>query len=146
MANAPYTTYIGFGSDLGRSTDGSSYASVGNCQEITPPDSKASDKDISYVQMAAPWRQFQPGMIDPGECTFKLIYEKTRYALLFADFSARATRYWRVAFPDVLTTTGSTLNFQGYVNGLSEPMAIDDEVVVECKIKVSGQVTFTQAT
>jgi len=146
VPNAPYTTYIGFGADLMRSTDGSSYASVGNCQEIMAPDARASDKDISYVQMAAPWRQFQPGMVDPGECTFKIFYNAAKFAVLFGDFSARVARYWKVVFPDIVATSGSVLAFQGYVNGLSEPLAIDDEIIVECKIKVSGQVTFTQAT
>jgi hypothetical protein len=136
--------FLGYGCDLLLSTDGgSTYNTVGSVQDLNFPDLKATDVKTSSIQMALPWHTFQPGMGDGGTIKFKLFYAKTQYNTLLTAF--RKSYNWKIVFSD-LVSTASTLVFAGYLNDLSGPMPLDDAIMVDGTIKVSGAPTFTPGT
>jgi hypothetical protein len=146
---------IGYGSDFQRSTDGTTYNTVGKVLEITAPKSKV--KDIQMTNLLSPlgWHEFRAGLRDPGECSFKILFFKSDFNTIFTtDFSqvgigasslTSATRYWKTLFSDQTNTTPSQFICQGYINTFGTPMPLDDLVMADCTIHATGPVTFTQA-
>lgn len=130
--------FIGFGCDL--QLNGSS---IGSVVDINGPGIKAKDVDISYIQMPDVWRRFQAGLADGGEITFTLIYDKVKYNAILNNF--RVTNTYTIVFSDIVSTA-STEAMSGYINDISKKFPLDDLIVVDVKIKVSGKATFTQGT
>ncbi len=136
---------IGYGSDFQRSTDGNSYATVGQVTDLVPPKAKATTIQHSNLQSPGGFHEFRAGMRDGGQATFKILFKKTDFNTIFADWSSGTTRFWKVVFSD-LVSTASTLAFQGHIEELSVLNPMDDKVEAEVAIKVTGQVTFVQGT
>lgn len=131
--------FIGYGCDLQFNS-----VSVGSVVDMNGPGIKAKDVDVSFIQMADVWRRFQAGLADGGEITFTLIYDKVKYnTLLTTNFRVLGT--WTIIFSDVVSTA-STEAMSGYINGISKKFPLDDMIVVDVTIKVSGKATFTQGT
>jgi predicted secreted protein len=139
------SSIIGYGSDFQRSTDGSSYATVGQVTDIVPPKSKATSINQTNLLSPSGSMEFRAGLRDGGTATFKILFKKTDFATLQTDYSTGTTRYWKVVFSD-LASTASTLAFAGFIEELGTPMPMDDKVEAEVQIKVSGVVTFTSGT
>lgn len=138
------TPIIGYGGEFAISTDGgSTYTSVGQVEDLTPPGAKTKDVDVSYIQMSQPWRLFKAGLADGGTCKFKIIFKHTDYYTLFGQI--RVDNYFKATFSD-LGTTASTLVFQGFLAGISNEFPMDDKVMADFEIKVSGKPTFTKGT
>jgi hypothetical protein len=136
---------IGYGSDFQRSTDGISYSTVGQVTDIIPPKGKATTIQHSNLLSPNGFHEFRAGMRDGGEATFKILFKKTDYAVVFADWAGGLTRFWKFFFSD-LVSTQSTLAFSGHIQDLSEANPMDDKVEVEVNIKVTGTITFVQGT
>ena len=141
--------YIGYGSDLQTDLSGS-MISAGSVVEFTPPPLKVKDVDVSYTQMAQAWRQFQAGLVDGGELKFTLVYAfvatggTTNYTMLLAK--VRTTGNWNCVFNDKgANVNNSVLAFSGYVNAMPWKYPLDDMIVIDVQVKVSGAFTFTPA-
>lgn len=135
--------FIGYGSDLQTDVNGAGYVSVGSVVELTPPPIKVKDVDTSNVQMTNAWRTFTAGLADGDTCKFKLIYDKAKFNIMITKL--RTSGNWKVIFPDIVSTA-STLVFAGYVNAMPWTFPLDDMIVTDISVKVSGIVTFTQGT
>jgi Lambda phage tail tube protein, TTP len=154
MATSQGKALIGYGSDFQRSTDGTTYNSIGAVIGITVPEMKCKDIDMTNLLSPSGWKEFRAGLRDPGEAKFTVLFYKSDYQTIFADFSqvgatnyslTSITHYWRVVFSDQTNTTASHLDFQGYVNALSTGIEIDDLVQVQCGFHATGPVTFSLA-
>jgi hypothetical protein len=140
--------FIGYGSDINRSTDGTTYATVGAVLELVPPKMKVKDIQMTNLLSPQAFHEFRSGLRDPGEGSFKILFSKTTYNTVFTDWagaSQSTTRFWKVIFPDIVTTA-SVLAFSAYIRDLDEEMPLDDLLVVNVTFKVTGVVTFTQGT
>ena len=136
--------YIGYGSDILISTNGGvSYSTFGQVTRIVAPDIRCGDVDVSYVQMAAPWHLFIAKLADGGQARFGLIYSKANYNTCLANI--RVANNFKIVLPDIVTTA-STLVWAGYINAVPQELPLEDLVMGEIGIKVSGQPTFTQGT
>ena len=145
MPGVSSVSIIGYGSDFQRSTDGNSYTTVGQVTDIVPPKMKATEIQHSNLQSPSGFHEFRAGMRDGGSGTFKILFKKTDYNTVFADWSTATTRYWKWIISD-LVSTNSTLAFQGFVSEIGHLNPMDDKVEAELTIKVTGVVTFTQGT
>jgi len=141
----PPGPFIGYASDFGdASVSAGPYVTVGHCVNIDTPDYKVGDADASYVQMPNRYKIFVPKLTDPGEVKFKLIWSPAAYTHI-QGLLGTYYYYFQVTFPD-LGATASTLKFQGYYKELTAPMPLEDLVVCDVTVKVSGTVTFTAGT
>jgi hypothetical protein len=140
---------IGYGSDINRSTDGITYNSVGKVLEIVPPKMKVKDIQITNLLSPLGFHEFRSGLRDPGEGSFKILFNKTDYNVVFGDWSGGVsgsiTRFWKFLFSDQTNSTPSALAFSAYIRDLEEEDPLDDLVVAMMTFKVTGPVTFTQA-
>jgi Lambda phage tail tube protein, TTP len=138
------TPIIGYGFEFAYSTDGgTTYVTFGEIEDLVPPGGKCKDVDISYVQMSAPWRLFMAGLADGEESTFKLIFTHTKYAFILTNI--RVNLKFKITYSD-LGTSASTTVFFGYVNGIKNVVPLDDKVMCDVSIKVSGAPVFTAGT
>ena len=130
----------GYGFDFLMSTNGgTTYTTFGEVEDLVPPGGKCKDIDISYVQMTVPWRLFMAGLADGEESTFKLIFSHTNYATILANI--RASNMFKILYSD-LGSTASSVVFSGFINGIKNVVPLDDKVMVDVSIKVSGKPTF----
>jgi predicted secreted protein len=136
---------IGYGSDFQRSTDGSTYNTIGQLTDLVPPKMKNTTIDHSNLLSPEAWKEFRAGMHDGGSVTLKILFKKADYNTVYSDFAAGTAQYWKVLFAD-LVASASTLTFKGHVEELSTPNPMDDKVELDVTIKVTGKVTFTQGT
>lgn len=140
-ANGPF---IGYGADIQISTNGGvSYSTFGSVTKITAPDIKCGDVDVSYIQMATPWHLFIAKLGDGGQARFGLIYKQSNFNTVLANI--RVANNFKIVLPD-LGVTASTLVFAGYINAVPIDLPLEELVMSEIGIKVSGQPTFTQGT
>lgn len=130
--------FIGYGCDLQFNA-----VTVGSVVEINGPTFKVKDVDTSNIQMSQPFRTFQAGLADGGDVTFTLIYAKANFNTLYNNLRTSGT--WLIIFSD-LVSTASQLSMSGFLSGLSGKFPLDDMIVFDCTVKVSGKPTFTQGT
>lgn len=136
---------IGWGSDFQMSTDGGiTFTSIGSVIDGTLPEPDTTDVKTSNLQMAQPWHQYIPGLVEPGSGKKKLIFDKTKMVTIFNNI--RTARVFRFVYSD-LNVTASTYVFSGYYKTVpAGTIPLDDLVVCELVIKASGIPTFTAGT
>lgn len=142
--SVPAGPFIGFGMDfLDCATSGGSYATVGHVVDIETPDEKVGDTDVSYAQQATRDKLFISKLNDNGEAKMTFIWSN---ALKVHVRALKGTPYFfKVSYPDN-GTTPSIDQFAGYYKGISNPMKLEDMVVCEVTLKVSGPITNTPGT
>jgi len=143
---------IGYGCDLQYSTNGgSSYGSLATVESFDLPDMKATDVDVSNIEMSVPWRLFQAGLVNGGAFKMKCIWSKAAYANVCNNLLGKTqpvtgtNGMFKLVFSDIVSTA-STLVWTGYVNELAGAGPIDDKITADVTIKISGQPTFTAGT
>jgi len=139
----PAGPFIGFGADFGDSATNSNYTTVGHLVDIDGPDVKVGDVNVSYVQMANAWMLFLAKLVDGGTVKVKLIWKESVYAHVLGLL--RTPYFFQIAMPD-LGTTATVISFAGYYSALPMTIHMEDMVVSEVEIKVSGIVTITAGT
>jgi hypothetical protein len=135
---------IGYGLDLAFSTNlvSPSYTSLGQLTDVTDPDIEVGDVDKTGLLSPSATREYRPGLIKPGKCTFKLIFNATQKAQIFSLMMGRTTCLWKITYPDGASVS-STETFQGYINGYSGENPIENNIMADVSIKASGPITFT---
>jgi hypothetical protein len=135
-------TLLADGTKLLYSTNGTTYTELPDMSEIGSPGSpNVPDVDVTPLAGGIVFRQFRPGLQDPGEFTFKQKYNAARMTLLKGR--ERTSTWWRITYPDLATP--SKFEFVGYPKlvNMSGPGNPDDELNIECTVKVTGAVTWT---
>lgn len=137
-----------YGVRLYRSADGVTYTEVADLKELgSPGDPVAPDVDVTPLTPSVAAREFKAGLLNSGEMEFKQFWNKTRFTALRAIL--RVGYYWRVVFPDNASPAlASRVDFAGYLNRCTtSPMTDPDEpITIDCKVKVTGAITFTEGS
>jgi hypothetical protein len=134
--------FIGYGCDLlDCSTSGGSYATIGNIVDFETPNISLGDADASYVQMTDPWKLFLAKLADAGEVKVTMIWSEAKYAHIFGLL--RTPYFFRASWNDTGGTASSKIEWGGYYKALSNPIKIEDTIVMEVTIKASGKPTLT---
>lgn len=117
---------------------GGSTGLIGNIRSITLPNMERVYFDTSSMSSTNDYRTFLGGMIDAGEATFELVFDKADVATLHTAIEA-ANQTWTITF-----SNGSTWVCPGGVKSSGGGSAnIDDVVTWNLTIKFSGEPTFT---
>lgn len=137
------TKSIGYGSSLTIATTTGGSTAIGQIRNaIDGPGTDQTDVDTTTFDSSTNFRTFVPGLIDPGELTFQLVYDPDlaghkRLARYHSD--NRVTTF-------TLThnsTSSDTDVFTGYVKGISRSIPIDDVMQCDVTVKVSGDPKYT---
>lgn len=130
---------IGYGTTLGyATTQGGSYTAITLVTDLNKPKVSVTDVNVSSLLSTSAAKEFIPGMIEGGEPSFKLLFDKTQEAALYALL--RTTYWWKITLAD----SGSTWVWQGHIKEFGgDAVPMDDKVETSVTIKVTGKPVFT---
>lgn len=137
---------IGFGTAVGYGdTEGGSFTDVAEMTDVTMPSIEVNDVDVTHHGLTEKFRDFTPGLGTAGEIEFKILFDKTEQAALYALI--RTTKWWRVNFPLAEgESTASNWKAQGYLKSIQNMNPLDDKMEATMKIKLRNKPTFTGGT
>ena len=109
-------------------------------RNITGPSKTRDTIDVTSLDSTGGYREFIAGFRDGGEVSFELIFTLPGYDVLNDDFESEAVQSYSIELPDSNTTT---LAFSGYVTSLGMSIPLDDAIMSDVTIKITGQITLT---
>jgi len=107
--------------------------------EINPPEEAADTVETTTMDTDSYFRTYITSLIDAGEVSLTLLFDRDNYELFRDDLTGRAEQNYEILLPDAESTS---MEFAGYVTNVSFTSPIDDKVTCEVTIKVSGQPTI----
>lgn len=113
-------------------------ATLATVVSIDGPKLEVDSIDTTHLSSTAAYRTFIAGMIDPGEVSCEIQYDKTQQATLLSNLAARAASTWTITSPD-----SSTWVFSGFIKNLENNYTIDDVMMSNITLQISGQSVFT---
>ena len=135
-------------------TGGTTYVDIAYVHDISGPNITRGDVDVTNHDSTDGYREFLPGLTDPGDVTFQIGFDP-----LDADHTQGAGTglLGDFAFNDGCDPTNweITLNvcagtavwtFEGYVNSWSGVYAVEGELLADIGVKVAGKPTLTVTT
>ncbi len=135
-----------FGAALYYDADGSDpYTEITGVKAINGLDVTIGESKTTHLKSTGAANTYEPGWIEPGNNTFKLFLVKAMLTTLYG--LKRTSLYYRITLPLIGSeTTPSKWEFQGFFNKYGMPefdADSDDQIMIDCGIKVSGLPTFT---
>ena len=112
---------------------------VGNIISISGPNQTRDSIDISTMDSANKNREFIPGMLDAGECTFDLNFDGTTVSSLLA---AQLTQTSQAIIITMSDTDTATWTGNGFITSLGHAIPFDDKVTQSVGIKFTGALTY----
>lgn len=129
---------------------GSTYAEIADCKEIGSPGApEAPEVDVTALYRTTEYREFARGLLVAGEFSFKQFMTKARFEALKDARDAKTAVAWRVCLPDNATpASASRFEYPGYIKKLTiDPLTNpDDPILIDCVVKITGAVTFTEGS
>lgn len=133
------TATVGYGSTLAFSLLGTTYTDIAQTVDLTGPEPEVGEVGITNNDSPDNTKEYIPGMIEPGEIEFEVVYTKTQAAALYALFGDGNVYFWRETYPD-----GSKWEFKGFLNAFGTEAPTEDEAIRNTVgIKVTNKPTFT---
>lgn len=137
---------IGYGATLSYSdTSGGAYTAVAKVVDVVPPKYAVPGVNATHHGSTNATEEKRPGLIDPGEITFKILLAKAQYNTL--DGLLRLLKYWKITWP---LATGESSASQwicyGFLAELAPTLPLKDPMECDGKIILSGKPTFTQGS
>jgi len=112
--------------------------------EIGPPPITADDIETTHLQSPDDFKEFDPGLADAGDSTFKIQWEKAQNTTLYNLF--REKKGYRIVYADVPYPSGSKTMFNGWIKGIAgETITKDSVVEATITVRVVGKPEFVEA-
>ena len=117
------------------------YASMSQVKTITGPTTKPKIVDVTAHSTAGLWMAKLGCLIDPGEVSFDVNFDKTDATMsfttgLWAQMVSLILSGFQVVFPN----TAGTLTFLGYVGEHSFSAPVDNVLSVKMQIAITGAI------
>lgn len=131
---------LGYGTQLLYGTlGGTASTAIAQITNIGGPNIEVDD--IEETTMDKPtgeenWKVFAPGLIDGGEVSFDILYEKAVSTAVWALVGV--AKSFKILWPD-----NSYCEFNGYLKSLGHETPKDADITNSCTIKISGKPAFT---
>lgn len=132
---------IGYGSvfEIAASDDSPwDWLNLGEVTDITPPSAAVDQVDVTHMASPGGRREFVPGLIDPGECSFTMNYipgsiGDVALLAILAMAPADRTRTCRITYPN-----GYSDEFTGQLMTYKPTVPTGDKMTADVAFKVSG--------
>lgn len=132
---------VGFGSAIYYSADGTTYTKIAQSRDLKGPNPEVGDIKLTNNDSPNNTKEYAPGMIEPGEIDFELVYDKAQAATLYAMFGDGLIHFWREVYAD-----GSKWEFKGYIKKFGTETKTEDEAnTTTVTIKLTNKPVFTAA-
>lgn len=123
--------------------DGTTYTDVAQISDVGPPSQSGDSIDATTHDSVGSFREFVAGLRDAGDVPLSIVHDPedtASQAKLLEFFNSGEMRTWRVVFP---TANNAHWQFSGFVNEFGGETPLDDKIMANCTIKVSGRPTLT---
>ncbi len=121
---------------------GAAWASLGEVTNITGPGMSRDTHDVTSLASTNGYREFIPGLRDPGALTFTMWFNRTDYDAMKTLFESDTITDFELILDD---TENTTLEFSGFVTEM--PLTVPDgPIACEVTIKISGTVTVNSGS
>lgn len=114
------------------------FEKVAGITDISFPDIDVEDIETTSHDSEGGWKEFIPGLKDGGEVSIEGNYNGDTAVLDFIN--AGGVNEFRIK-----TASGKAVLFDGFFNGFSVDLPLDDKETQTASIKVSGAVTIEDA-
>lgn len=133
-----------YGITFATSSDGSTYTSLGELTDITPP-SITKDVIETTNHGSSGTKTYIGGLVDFGEASVTINYDPdgaddTAVRDLAKTSGDSATQYFKITYADAGTNTEI---WQGLVTSFEQETPIDGQLSATFTIKVSGAITYS---
>jgi len=135
---------LGYGSVFAIMAENSpdNFVDIGEITNISPPSFSLDQVDVTHMQSPNNYREFIPGLIDPGEASFDMNFvpgsasDLRIQELMNLSPGTDHRRTMKITYPNHVTWS-----FSGMVTGYEPAVPVDDKMTATVTIKVSGQIT-----
>lgn len=127
----------GYGSTFGLGSASTSFTTVTELLTAKHSGYKVSVAKFDGPGNSTAFIEKKPGMIDPGQITVTISYDKTQYNTLQTAAAARTIKWCKLTAPD-----GGNLIFQGFFTGLDFAVPEDDKVTDDLTLEITGAITY----
>jgi hypothetical protein len=113
--------------------------------EIGPPPTTAVDINTTTLDTPDDYEDFDPGLADNGDSTFKLQWTPDQNETIYNMF--RIKKGFRLLYSDMPTPSGvgSNLQFNGWIKGIAgESITKDNNVEATITVRVVGKPLYTK--
>ena len=130
----------GFGSIIAYSTtSGGTFAKIGQSIDLETPTTEVGEIKITNNDSPANSHEYIPGMIEPGEMEFEIIYFKTMHEALLSLAGNNLIYWFKETFPD-----GTISTFPGFFKSVGIATKTEDEAMKgKIKIKLTQAQVFS---
>lgn len=132
---------IGYGSQfaIGDGGDPEVFTPVAEVFEITPADLTADTVDATHMLSDGGWREFVPGLLNPGESQIQINYVPggSEEETLIAFLTSRATKNCKVTYPNNEEDV-----FAAFCIGFTRAIPLADKMTLTARFKLSGPPSF----
>ena len=131
----------GYGSILAYSTPAvpATYIVVAQTVDLEGPSPEVGDIPITNNDSPANTKEYMPGMIEPAEQDFQVVYTKAQAASLYALFGDGLIYNWRETYPD-----GSKWEYKGYQKRFGTEAPTEDGAIRNTiTLKLTQKPVFT---
>ena len=142
----PTEANIGYGShfEIESLDSPGDYVPLGEIRNISAPSSQVDMIDATHMSSPGGRREFVPGLIDPGECSFEMNYVpgSTSDQLLLGILAlppAERARSCRITYPNGYNDT-----FIGVLQTYERTIPTGELMSANVSFKVSGDVTLNE--
>ena len=115
-----------------------SWTNIGEVVDINKEDPGANEIEVTHLLSTS--KEYLMGLQDSGTVTFTVnfLFDDVGQQALHTAKGDRAVREFKVTYPST-----DTMTFDGFVQTFNGPgVAVDDKLVGDVSIKISGDVTF----
>ena len=141
------------------------WVKIGQTRDFTGPNFDINDVDVTNNDSPNHFKEYIPGLIEPGDLSFSIIFNPsdathvaqaaTDTEALMAMLLAREVRHFRLQLPigtsgryesvadplpDWDTANDTFYSFDGYIKGLGNEAQMEDAVMMDVTLKVTGNV------
>jgi predicted secreted protein len=106
--------------------------------DIAVGSAKRDRKEVTPHKTADWYREFKPGLIDPGDVKFKMNYvtDSTTQAAVEADFNDAVIHNWQIVFPD-----SSGVAFKAFPTEFARDSPGEDAITISVTLAITGAIT-----
>ncbi len=116
---------------------------IGQLRSMSGPGVDFADVDTTCMDSSSNYRTFVPGLGDPGEFTFSVVYDTTSlsHSKLCWMMGQRMNKAW-ILFHGT-TAAADSDTFNAYVKSVGREIPMDDVITADFTLKVSGLPGYT---
>ena len=114
------------------------FVDFGEVTNVTPPNQKVDQIDVTHMQSPDRTREFIQGLTDPGDITIALnhIPGSVTDDFIIAWRASGEARAVKITYPNLVTDT-----FPAFILGYTPQMAVAGAITASLNMKVAGAIT-----